>query len=68
MSDDSSLHEKPAEFWTAMGQARGTCDAQAILPEDDHYEASCSCGVWRVQAPTRDDGLALARQHTGSPA
>jgi hypothetical protein len=67
MSDDNSLHEKPAEFWTAMGEARGTCDAQAVLPVDDHYEASCSCGAWRSDAPTREAGLALARAHTGSP-
>jgi hypothetical protein len=66
MSDSNSLHEKPAEFFTAMGEARGTCDAQAVLPDGDHYVASCSCGAWRVLAPSREAGLALAREHTGS--
>jgi hypothetical protein len=68
MSDDNSLHEKPAEFFTAMGQAQGTCDAQAVLPVEDHYEATCSCGAWSAEAPTREAGLALAREHTGSAA
>jgi hypothetical protein len=66
MSEDNSLHEKPAEFFTAMAQASGTCDAQAVLPVDDHYEASCSCGAWRVDVPSREVGLNLARKHTAS--
>jgi hypothetical protein len=64
MTDDNSLHEKPAEFLQAMTQAAGTCDAQAVLPAGDHYEVSCSCGAWRTEASSRQEGLTLARRHT----
>lgn len=64
MSDENSLHEKPAEFMSALKDNAGHCDAQSILPAGDHYACHCTCGSWDVVAPTREEGLALARAHT----
>lgn len=64
--DDNSLHEKPLEFMTSIANSGGFCDGQAILPEEGHYRCFCSCGNLDVEAPTQDEGLRLARVHTGS--
>jgi hypothetical protein len=64
VSDDNSLQEKPAEFMSALRDNAGYCDAQSILPVDDHYACHCTCGAWDITAPTREEGLALARAHT----
>jgi hypothetical protein len=61
--EDSALDEKPSEFFTGTG---GRHDGQAIIPEGDHYKCWCSCGEWLVEAPTEEQGLHLARVHTGS--
>jgi hypothetical protein len=68
VTDDSSLHEKPSEFMSALKDHRGYCDAQSVLPEDDHYVCHCTCGGWDITAATREEGLALARAHTASTA
>jgi len=65
--DESALHEKPAEFLAALRDHAGVCDAQSILPADDHYVCHCTCGRWDVSAATREEGLALARAHTAEP-
>lgn len=62
--DESSLHEKPAEFMT--GPTPGVCEAQSVLPDGDHFRCHCSCGGWDTTAATREEGLELARQHTRS--
>jgi hypothetical protein len=64
MADDNSLHEKPAEFMSALKDHAGYCDAQSILPADGHYVCHCTCGGWDVTASSREEGLAMARAHT----
>ena len=66
MSDDSALHEKPLEFLTSIANAGGSCDGQAILPEDDHYRCTCSCDRWDIEVDDPQEGLRQARIHTGS--
>jgi hypothetical protein len=61
--EESALDEKPSEFFTSSG---GYHDGQAIVPEGDHYKCWCSCGDWLIEAPTEEQGLHLARVHTGS--
>lgn len=64
--DDNSLYEKPLEFLQSIANTGGSCDGQAIIPKDDHYDCWCSCGEWSVEAPSTEDGLHAARVHTGS--
>jgi hypothetical protein len=63
---ESPLDEKPSEFLASIGNTGGRHDGQAIVPEGDHYKCWCSCGEWLVEAPTEEQGLRLARVHTGS--
>jgi hypothetical protein len=65
--DDSALYEQPLEFAQSM-TASGYCDGQAIVPsaDGDHYDCWCSCGAWRIEAKTMEEGLLAARVHTGS--
>lgn len=65
--DDTSLHEKPSEFFEGFTPSPGYCDAQSVVPGEDGYRCHCSCGAWDLVAPTREEGLRLAREHTGSP-
>ena len=64
--EDSALDEKPSEFFSSMAGAGGYHDGQAIVPEGDHYRCWCSCGEWLIEALTEEQGLHLARVHTGS--
>ncbi|MCW2652824.1 MAG: hypothetical protein QOE41_4369 [Mycobacterium sp.] len=64
--DDSALHEKPLEFLTGIANTGGSCDGQAIVPENGHYRCYCSCGNWNIEIEDPDEGLRLARIHTGS--
>ncbi len=66
MADDSALHEKPLEFLTSIANTGGSCDGQAILPESGHYRCTCSCDNWDSQVDDPQEGLRLARIHTGS--
>ena len=63
---ESALEEKPLEFMTSIANSGGSCDGQAVVPDGDHYRCWCSCGEWEIDAPTQEDGLRRARQHTGS--
>ena len=63
---ESALAEKPLEFLVSIANSAGSCDGQAIIPEEDHYRCWCSCGAWNVEAPTQWAGLHLARVHTAS--
>jgi hypothetical protein len=65
--EDSVLYDLPTEFFADMAAASGFCDAQSILPVEGRYLCHCTCGRWDVEAPTRDEGLALARVHTAEP-
>jgi len=66
--EDSALHEKPLEFMTSIANSGGYCDGQAVLPYEgkEGYYAFCSCGDWSVDAKSQEEGLRLARVHTGS--
>ncbi len=65
MSDDeSALHEKPLEFLTSIANTGGECDGQAILPENGHFRAWCTCGNWSIEVDDPQEGLRLARAHT----
>lgn len=68
--DDSSLHEKSFEFFEGFSASPGYCDAQSVVPrgDSDGYACHCSCGAWDVTAPSREEGLELAREHTRSAA
>lgn len=65
-SKDSGLNEQPLEFFQSMANTGGYCDGQAILPDGDKYRVFCSCGEWEVEAPSQEEGLLMARIHTGS--
>ncbi|ORA12714.1 hypothetical protein [Mycobacterium arosiense] len=64
--DDNALHEKPLEFLSSIANTDGSCDGQSILPENGHFRASCSCGNWSVEVDDSEEGLRLARAHTGN--
>lgn len=65
MSDqDSSLHEKPLEFLAGIANSGGSCDGQAVLPEDGRYRCHCSCGNWTLVTDDPQEGLRQARLHT----
>ena len=66
--EDNSLHEKPLEFLQSIANSGGWCDGQAIVPSEDgdHYDCWCSCGEWRIQAASTEEGLRAACIHTGS--
>jgi hypothetical protein len=57
-------HDSPQEFFQEHFTNSGYCDAQAILPQGDHYHCHCTCGAWDVEAPDRETGLDMAREHT----
>ena len=66
--DDNSLYEKPLEFLQSIANTGGYCDGQAIIPsaDDSHYDCWCSCGQWRIEASTTEEGLDAARAHTSA--
>ena len=64
--EESPLDEKPSEFLASIAAGGGAHDGQAIVPEGDHYKCWCSCGEWLIEASSEDQGLYLARVHTGS--
>lgn len=66
--EDSVLYDLPTEFFADMAASHGYCDAQSILPFEGKYVCHCTCGSWDIEAPTRDEGLTLARQHTAETA
>ncbi|MFE9096766.1 hypothetical protein [Streptomyces sp. NPDC007264] len=60
------MYDSPLEF---MQEARlsGECVAQSVIPRGDGtYVCACSCEQWETIAPGREEGLRLARRHTGS--
>ncbi|OXM64098.1 hypothetical protein [Amycolatopsis vastitatis] len=67
MSDDNVLYDSPTEFLHEVAEKSGHCVAQSVIPlEDGSYVCACSCDRWEVVAPSRQEGLRLARAHTGS--
>lgn len=67
MSDDNVMYDSPTEFLHEIAAQSGLCVAQSVVPlPDGGYRCACSCGHWEVTADSRDEGLRLAREHTGS--
>lgn len=62
------LYDSPLELvHEAVGKS-SECVAQSVVPlAPGRYVCACSCGNWEVIAASREEGLALARAHTGSP-
>jgi len=66
---DNLMYDSPTEFLHEVAQHSGLCVAQSVIPEEDgSYRCACSCEEWEVSAPSREEGLRLARRHTGSLA
>ena len=64
---DNVMYDSPTEFLHDVAQHSGLCVAQSVSPaEDGTYRCACSCELWEVTAPSREEGLRLARMHTGS--
>jgi hypothetical protein len=64
---DNVMYDSPTEFLHEVSQATGVCAAQSVIPQEGgDYMCACSCGRWQTSAPTRQEGLRLAREHTGS--
>jgi len=67
MSDDSIMYDSPLEFVTSAIQRQDECAAQSVIPRGDgSYACGCSCERWEAIAPSIEEGLRLAREHTGS--
>jgi hypothetical protein len=61
------LHDSPTEFLHDMAMSSTACVAQSVIPNDQGtYTVACACQNWETTAPTREEGLHLARRHTGS--
>jgi hypothetical protein len=66
-ADDSVLYDTPLEFMSEVAERSGECMAQSVIPQPDgRYLCACSCEQWEVTTPSREEGLRLARQHTGT--
>jgi hypothetical protein len=68
MPDDNIMYDTPLEFVTGAIQRAGECIAQSVIPRDGgSYLCGCSCKKWEATASSLEEGLRLARQHTGTP-
>ena len=66
MSDDSVMYDTPLEFVSGAVQRQDECAAQSVIPRaDGTYACGCSCEKWEATAPSIEEGLRLAREHTG---
>lgn len=64
---DNVMYDSPTDFLAKVREKQGECVAQSVIPLDDGtYLCACSCERWEVVAPSREEGLNLARKHTGS--
>jgi hypothetical protein len=69
VSDDNVMYDTPLEFMSEVAEHSGTCIAQSVIPLDaGGFRCACSCERWEVVAPDREEGLRLARVHTGAEA
>jgi hypothetical protein len=67
MSDDSIMYDTPLEFVSGAIQRQDEHAAQSVIPRGDGtYACGCSCESWEATAPSLEDGLRLAREHTGA--
>jgi hypothetical protein len=59
------MYDSPTEFLHEVAEHEGVCVAQSVIPtEEGDYRCACSCEQWDVTAPSREEGLRLAREHT----
>ncbi|MCM3921295.1 hypothetical protein ND748_06340 [Frankia sp. AiPs1] len=64
---DNVMYDSPTEFLHEAANSGDQCVAQSVRPNDDGtFDVSCSCGRWTASAPAMEEGLRLARVHTGS--
>jgi hypothetical protein len=64
---DSVMYDTPLEFVASAVQRQDECAAQSVIPRDDgSYACGCSCRRWEATAPSLQEGLRLAREHTGT--
>lgn len=64
MPDDSVLYDTPLEF-VASAMQRDDCAAQSVTPRGDgSFACACSCKRWEASAPSLEEGLRMAREHT----
>lgn len=65
--EDNPLFESPLDFMTPTEHSEGFfCDGQAVLPEGNEFRVICTCDEWSADVRTTEEGLELARRHTGS--
>jgi hypothetical protein len=64
--ENNMLLDSPTEYLASLAASDGYCIGQSVLPVNDgeYYVCHCSCGHWDIEAPTRAEGLRLARIHT----
>lgn len=61
------LHDSPVDFMHELAMSSVACVAQSVIPNDEGtYTVACACQQWETTAATREEGLNLARRHTGS--
>ena len=70
---DNIMYDSPTEFLHEVAEHAGRCVAQSVIPlpishPGGGYRCACSCGRWEVIAPSRDEGLQWAREHTSATA
>jgi hypothetical protein len=64
-TDDSVMYDTPLEFISDAIQRQDECAAQSVIPRaDGTYACGCSCERWEATAPSIEEGLRLAREHT----
>jgi hypothetical protein len=64
---DNVMYDSPTEFLHDVASSSGACVAQSVIPTGQgEYLCACSCEQWEVSVPSREEGLRLARVHTGS--
>jgi hypothetical protein len=67
MSDNNVMYDSPTEFLHELASSSGECVAQSVIPDGEGgYRCACSCENWETIAPSREEGLRLARRHTNS--
>jgi hypothetical protein len=64
--EDDPLHDSVSEFMSSLAHTTGVCNGQYIMRRPEGYVCHCTCG-WHLIAADHDQGLRLAREHTGTP-
>nr|GLK34567.1 hypothetical protein GCM10017611_14150 [Rhodococcus wratislaviensis]GLK39486.1 hypothetical protein GCM10017611_63570 [Rhodococcus wratislaviensis] len=60
---ENVMYDSPLEMMQDA-IADGSCDVQSVVPlTEGGFRCACSCERWQTVAPTRDEGLRLAKLH-----